>query len=112
VALVGDDAVEGVDRDVEPGRVFILVIGVVRGLDKRALPAEKVDGHALDGGYVNEGVGGLGLGEVAAGQNLGIIGLVIVEVLLAEALAEDVVFLCVAVERRGFNTRAVFNDLP
>ena len=93
VAFVGDDGIEGVNRDVEPGGVFVLVIGIACGLGERALPTEQVDGHALDGGDVDEGVRGLGRGEVAAGQNLRVVGLVVVEVLPAEALAEDVVFL-------------------
>ena len=61
MAFVGDDDVEGVDRDVE---LVGVVVGFVVALLEDRLAAEKVDGHALDGADVDEDVAGL---RIAAG---------------------------------------------
>ena len=90
MALVGDDQVEGVDRDVELVRV--VVDRFVTSPEDR-LPAEEVDGHPLDRADVDERVPGLRIGEVPLGQDLGVELLVFAEVLLLERRRVDLVDL-------------------
>ena len=56
MAFVGDDEIEGVDGDVAD-LVGILVDFLVANAED-GVPAEEVDGHALDGGDVHERVPG------------------------------------------------------
>ena len=53
VALVGDDQVEGMDRDVE---LLGVVVDRLVAERQRRLAAEQVDRHALDRADVDEGV--------------------------------------------------------
>ena len=66
VAFVGDDQVEGVDRDVEPVGVVIHV-RIAGRLREGVLPPEQVDRHPLDGRDVDERMAGLRIGQVAVG---------------------------------------------
>ena len=69
VALVGDDQVEGVDRDVELARRRRR--SPRRRAPKTACAAEEVDRHALDRADVDEGVAGLAgrSGSASAGPS-------------------------------------------
>ncbi len=76
--------------DVE--RLGLVVAEVVARL-KGSLPAEQVDGHALDRADVDEGVAGLGVEQVAGRHYLGVELLVVSQVFAAGALAVDLVNL-------------------
>lgn len=88
VALVRDDDVEGVDRDVQRSSVLV---GCLLRYTEQGGAAQHVDRHALDSADVDEGVLGLRIGEVAGRQQRGVEGLVVAEVLLLETVAVDLV---------------------
>ena len=90
VAFVGDDQIEGVNRDVE--LVGVVVAHVVAQLEG-GLAAEEVDGHALDGADVDEGVARLRIEQVGGRQDLGVELRVVAQVVAVEALAVDLVDL-------------------
>ena len=92
VAFIGDDQVEGVDRNVEPVGV-VFHVRVAGRLREGVLPPEQVDRHPLDGRDVDERMAGLRIGQVAVGQQLGVERVVVAEIVLLEALAIDLVFL-------------------
>src|SRR5690606_7033202 len=92
VALVGDNEVERVDRDIELGRVR-LVLGLGGGTGEGVVPAEEVDAHALNRADVDEGMARVGVGEVLRRQDLRIERLALVEVLPLESLAIHLVDL-------------------
>ena len=82
MALVGDDQIEGVDRDVELFDVGVDGFAVDR---QRLLAPEQVHRHPLDRRYVDEGVAGLRRGQQCVRHDGRIEGLV-AEIGLLEAL--------------------------
>src|SRR5690606_6760366 len=86
VALVSDDQVEGVDRDVELLNVgiYLLVVDL-----EGAFAAEEVHRHALDGGDVDEGIAELGTGQQRGRHHGGVERRVVTEVLAPEGLGVD-----------------------
>ena len=92
VAFIGDDQVEGVDRDVEPVGV-VFHVRIARRLLEGVLPPEQVDRHPLDGRDIDERMAGLWIGQIAVGQQLGVERVVVAKIILLEALAVDLVFL-------------------
>lgn len=69
MALVGDDAIEGVNRNVQLVR-FVVVPLIVAFLE-RGLPTEKVDGHSLNRADIGKGMPGIRGGEVLVGSTFG-----------------------------------------
>ena len=91
VALVGDDHVKGVDGNVEQRGIRLVVRIACTPIHPLGQPKE-IDAHALDGADVDKGVGRVGIGEIGRGKELGI-KLGVIQILTAEALAVDLVYL-------------------
>jgi len=87
VALVRDHQVEGVDGDVQPVGLGLLVL---LGAAEDGGSAEEVDGHPLDRAHVHERQARAGRGEVGGGQDVGVERLAL-QVLPVEPLAVDLV---------------------
>ena len=90
VALVGDDQVEGVDRDVELLDIGVDGLAVDR---QRLLAAEQVHRHPLDRRDVDEGVAGLRVGQQGVRHARSGRTAVVAEVGLLEALRVELVDL-------------------
>lgn len=84
MALVGDDEIEGVDRDVE--LLGVLVDGLVADREG-GIASVQVDRHPLDRGDVHERLADLRVRQVPRRDDPGVEGPVVVEVVPEEPLA-------------------------
>ncbi len=100
VTFIGDNQIKGMDGNVQLIRL-ILIIGIASVLRESGFKTKEVDGHPLDGGNVDKGMGGLRCSQIGIRQHLGIEGLVLIEILTAEALAVDLIFLIELMASRG-----------
>ncbi len=90
VALVGDDEIEGVDRDVE--LLGVLVDGLIADREG-GIASVQVDGHPLDRGDVHERLAALRVRQVPGRDDLRVEGPIVVEVVPEEPLAVHLVDL-------------------
>src|SRR5689334_11809663 len=90
MALIGDDEVECVDRELFLRRILINIL--IADVEDR-IAAEEVDGHPLNGGDIHESVAGLWLFEVALRQQVRIKLILPLQVLALEALMVNLVDL-------------------
>jgi hypothetical protein len=101
VAFVGDDDVEGVDRDVEAVGVLVDALFGCAGKVRQRLAAEDVHRHALDRADVDERVIGAGVGEVVHRYELRVELVALVEIAGLKARRVDLVLLVELEPGRG-----------